>query len=286
MQNEVTKRLLNCVEQLKASAIVRSNRQFSLSLNYLPQSWSEIVKGRRDAPVELIRKAIVTYSFNPNYLFLNDGAIFLDDKPSNVQSVVFQNEEDKKIMLDISGENRMKYPMILHKVAELQEIPAIRLPFDYEQDLNLRSFQVVGEGMAPLYQNDDRVIGLFIDPFEWETQLIEGNRYIVVTRSDIHVNSIIPEFSKEKIILTSFDNSYSPQIVSIHDIQEVWSIKYVLKKVDTVPANNGLEPDASGLFPMLMEMMQDGFTDIKEQLADQQEQIAELKESLDSEDSF
>lgn len=68
--NTVTKRFLDCFEQLKLTNKVRSGRQFAVSLDYLPQSFSEIVNGRREVTVELLRKATEQYNLNPAYLLM------------------------------------------------------------------------------------------------------------------------------------------------------------------------------------------------------------------------
>ena len=76
MKNVVTKRFVECHDELKKEKKIKSSRQFALSLDYLPQSLSEILKGRRDVTLELLRKATEMYNINPNYLFLGEGPKF------------------------------------------------------------------------------------------------------------------------------------------------------------------------------------------------------------------
>ena len=59
MNSVVTQRFINCHNKLKIDQRIRSSRQFALSLDYLPQSLSEILKNRRDVTIELLRKSIV-----------------------------------------------------------------------------------------------------------------------------------------------------------------------------------------------------------------------------------
>jgi len=56
--NIVTERFIKCHNLLKEENRIRSSRQFALSLDYLPQSLSEILRGRRDVTIELLRKAV------------------------------------------------------------------------------------------------------------------------------------------------------------------------------------------------------------------------------------
>lgn len=80
--NTVTKRFLDCFEQLKRTNKVRSGRHFAVSLDYLPQSFSEIVNGRREVTVELLRKATEQYCLNPAYLLMGQEPMVLPAIPS------------------------------------------------------------------------------------------------------------------------------------------------------------------------------------------------------------
>ena len=79
--NTVTKRFLDCFEQLKRTNKVRSGRHFAVSLDYLPQSFSEIVNGRREVTVELLRKATEQYCLNPAYLLMGQEPMILPAIP-------------------------------------------------------------------------------------------------------------------------------------------------------------------------------------------------------------
>ena len=59
MSNKVTERYLECYNELIAKKKVKNGRQFSLSLNYAPQSWSKIQNSERQVTVDLIRKAVI-----------------------------------------------------------------------------------------------------------------------------------------------------------------------------------------------------------------------------------
>jgi len=77
---------------------VRSSRQFALSLDYLPQSLSEILKGRRDVTLELLRKGVEKYAMNPVYLLTGNGDFFSEldeyqpeklEEKSNASNVIY-----------------------------------------------------------------------------------------------------------------------------------------------------------------------------------------------------
>jgi transcriptional regulator with XRE-family HTH domain len=73
----VSQRFIKCHNKLREAKTIKSSRQFALELDYLPQSLSEILNGRRDVTIEVIRKAVDIYRFNPTYLFTGEGDLFL-----------------------------------------------------------------------------------------------------------------------------------------------------------------------------------------------------------------
>ena len=72
-----------------------------MSLEYLPQSLSEILKGRRDVTIELLRKAVDKYKINPVYIYTGEGPMFMseeDHKSFRVLTIVTNTQEDEKIV--------------------------------------------------------------------------------------------------------------------------------------------------------------------------------------------
>ena len=89
MNTMVTDRFIYCHDELKRLRKVRSSRQFALSLDYLPQSLSEILKGRRDVTLELLRKGVEKYEMNPVFLLTGKGSHFLNQR-NGFQLIVLQ----------------------------------------------------------------------------------------------------------------------------------------------------------------------------------------------------
>ncbi|MEL6388533.1 MAG: hypothetical protein AAFQ02_00100 [Bacteroidota bacterium] len=75
MQDPVSVRFVTCFNHLKDKGIVRSARQFALSIDTYPQSLNEILKGRRDVTIAILRSCIQEYQLNSEYLFTGYGRI-------------------------------------------------------------------------------------------------------------------------------------------------------------------------------------------------------------------
>jgi len=76
-------------------------REFARSLDYLPQSLSEILKERRDVTIELLRKAVAVYKFNPVYIYTGQGPLYMTeegDTSFRVLTVVTNSANDERIV--------------------------------------------------------------------------------------------------------------------------------------------------------------------------------------------
>lgn len=79
-QNTVTYAFIKAFDLLKEYGFFTTNKEFAESIDYLPQSLGEILKGRRDVTIEVIRKLVGEYPVSLDYLFTGEGNILLNDK--------------------------------------------------------------------------------------------------------------------------------------------------------------------------------------------------------------
>ena len=61
----VTDRFIQCLEKLKERNEIKSSRQFALAVEYHPQNLNDILKGKRDVTIDLIKNASEIYKINP-----------------------------------------------------------------------------------------------------------------------------------------------------------------------------------------------------------------------------
>ena len=231
MSNNVTKRYLECYNELIAKKKVKNGRQFSLSLNYAPQSWSKIQNNERQVTIDLIRKAVIKYKFNPVYIFTGVGEKFLNsgENKSGVLTVAVDKQNRERIIhvprsakagyLDQSGE-----PVFMKNLA------TYTLPGNHFNMGTFRSFEVEGDSMEPTLKSGDIVICSYVeDPVLWENNIRDGYVYVVITKDDIVVKRVINRLAKDKVLELHSDNKYYPPlIVNINDIKEIWTVKMKL----------------------------------------------------------
>lgn len=228
MNSIVTQRFIKCHDKLRAENRVRSSRQFALSLDYLPQSLSEILKGRRDVTIELLRKAVEKYKINPIYVYTGEGPMFMSEEDHTsfrLLTIVTNAEEDERIV-HVPVPAQAGYAGELSNPTFIQDLPTYTLP-DYKYKVGThRSFDVAGDSMEPTLFEGDKVVCSFVEPALWESSLKDNYVYVVVTRADVLVKRVINRIKAEnRLELVSDNPYYDPYTVDINELREIWYVR-------------------------------------------------------------
>ncbi len=267
----VTQRFIKCHNKLRENKTIKSSRQFAIELEYLPQSLSEILKGRRDVTIELIRKATEVYRMNPIFIFSGEGAMFLQDDDNKSLHVL-------TIVTDISDEERIVYVPIPAQAGYVSEfndttfiknLPSFTLP-DYKYKVGThRCFDVAGDAMEPTLFEGDKMVCSYIEPMLWETAIKDNYIYVIVTHDDILTRRCYNLIKTNKTIEMRCDNSnYETIEIPLSQIREIW---YVRVKISPfLPSPNRI----NNLF--LEEL-----TSLKESMRAQSKQMTELNQSVE-----
>jgi hypothetical protein len=234
MNSIVTQRFIQCLNELKSSGTVRSARQFAQNLDFLPQNLSEMNNGKRDVTIELLRKAIETFYFNPEYIFLGEGKKILKpedkDKQMRVLSIQVQPDGNERIV-HVPVPAQAGYASESRNPEFIGELPSYSLP-DYRfKTGTYRSFDVNGDSMEPTFDENDRVICSFMDPSMWKTSIRDGNVYIIVTNNDILLKRI-DKTRHPHLTLHSDNADYDPYRLHLREVKEIWHVRYKLTNFD------------------------------------------------------
>ncbi|MFT6320507.1 MAG: signal peptidase I [Granulosicoccus sp.] len=240
MNNVVTQRFIKCHDKLREEKRIKSSRQFALSLEYLPQSLSEILKGRRDVTIELLRKSVERYQLNPVYIYTGDGPMFMseeDHKSFRVLTIVTNGQDDERIV-HVPVPAQAGYAGELANPTFIQDLPSFTLP-DYKYKVGThRSFDVSGDSMEPTLFEGDKVVCSFLEPTLWETSIKDNYVYVIVTRGDIVVKRVFNKLKEGKHLEVESDNSfYERYQISISDIREMWYVRAKISPFLPSPSN-------------------------------------------------
>lgn len=228
MNSIITQRFIKCHDKLREENRVRSSRQFAISLDYLPQSLSEILKGRRDVTIDLIRKAVEAYKMNPIYLYTGEGPMFMTEEGNQnlrILTIVTNAQDDERIV-HVPVPAQAGYASEITNPTFMQELPTFTLP-DYKYKTGThRSFDVAGDSMEPTLFEGDKVVCSFIEPTLWESAIKDNYVYVIVTKADVLVKRILNQLKEEKQLIAHSDNNfYESYKIPLGDIREIWYVR-------------------------------------------------------------
>jgi len=240
MNNIVTQRFVKCLKQLKEDGVIRSMREFARSLDYLPQSLSEILKERRDVTIELLRKAVDVYKFNPVYIYTGQGPLYMSEEGDGsfrVLTVVTNSTNDERIV-HVPVPAHAGYASELSNPVFIQDLPSFSLP-DYKYKVGThRSFDVSGDSMEPTLFEGDKVVCSFLEPTLWETAIKNNYVYVIVTQGDILIKRAQNYLKEDRQIELQSDNTfYEPYRISLGDIREMWYVRAKISPFLPSPQN-------------------------------------------------
>ncbi|MEY3321700.1 MAG: hypothetical protein RLZZ417_1283 [Bacteroidota bacterium] len=225
MNTIVTNRFILCHDELKRLRKVRSSRQFALSLDYLPQSLSEILKGRRDVTLELLRKGVEKYAMNPVYLLTGKGSFF---------SELDSYQSEKKADTDLSSSVIYLVPHLLGKkyASErrndlfLSSLENIKLPGINSLGIKLRAFEIQSEKWYPSFLPGDILISEKIDPTNGVKTISNDKVYVIVTKNGVRVNKIDLHSITKGVLTLYFENKKEKSFeLKLSEMLELWEVK-------------------------------------------------------------
>lgn len=227
MPSIVTERFISCHNRLKDEGRIRSSRQFALKLGYRAQNLNEILKGNRDAPLELIRQAVEVFRISPLYLYSGEGSMFIQDdiRPDlKILTVVTDHKGEERIV-HVPVPAQAGYSQEVVDPVYFQDLPAYSLPDKKYQNGTFRSFDVAGDSMQPTLLEGDKVICRYLDPGDWMTGIRDHHVYVVVTRTQVLVKRVINNLYKHRHLELLSDNEFYRSIrVNVGEIRELWHI--------------------------------------------------------------
>ncbi|GJM35308.1 MAG: hypothetical protein DHS20C18_43090 [Saprospiraceae bacterium] len=211
-----------------------------MSLDYLPQSLSEILKGRRDVTIELLRRSVEEYKVNPVYIMTGEGPMFMseeDHKSFRVLTIVTNVQEDERIV-HVPVPAQAGYAGEIADPTFVQDLPTYTLP-DYKYKVGThRSFDVSGDSMEPTLFEGDKVVCSYLEPTLWETSIKDNYVYVIVTRGDVVVKRVFNRLRDDKQLELISDNSfYKKYNVGVGDIREIWYVRAKISPFLPSPQN-------------------------------------------------
>jgi phage repressor protein C with HTH and peptisase S24 domain len=233
----VTDRFISCIERLKERADIKSIRQFALNVDYHPQNLNDIIKGKRDVTIELIKNATEIYKINPQYIFTGIGSMFLDDEIVQQSSVEPIYRSLEKILY-VPTAAYAGYTDQYNDPVFMEDLVSFSLP-DYKfQHGTYRCFDIAGDSMEPSLYAGDKVVCSLVDNNNFYSSVRNNLVYVIVMDSSIVVKRVKNRIRENSTIELLSDNSYyQPYEVPANEIKEIWHVEVKISPYLPSPNN-------------------------------------------------
>jgi phage repressor protein C with HTH and peptisase S24 domain len=233
----VTDRFVSCIERLKERNEIKSVRQFSLNVEYHPQNLNDIMKGKRDVTIELIKNAAEIYKINPQYIFTGIGNMFLDEDIVQQSSSSAAHTSLEKIVY-VPTAAHAGYTDQYNDPVFMADLVSFSLP-DYRfQHGTYRCFDIVGDSMEPSLYAGDKVVCSFVDNNNLYSSVRNNLVYVIVLDGSIVVKRVKNKVKESGIIeLLSDNNYYQPYEIPVNEIKEIWHVEVKISPYLPSPNN-------------------------------------------------
>ena len=225
-QNSVSKNFIACLQELKSEKHIKSDREFAKSLDFLPQNLSQIVNGKRDVTVELIKKAHSVYGFNLSYLFAGTGNRIerKNDKipkGQSVSSIPYINEISES-----------KYLQALNSSLDpVQELEGWYYEGSYDVD-DARIFAANENDLQPFIKSGDKLVAKRIPRSRWGRFIRDYFIYILVEKERIGIYRLLNFISTNNSLqkVGELNHESHGDVVNADEVIEIWEITHVISR--------------------------------------------------------
>jgi SOS-response transcriptional repressor LexA len=222
---------------------VQSYRQFAQSIDYLPETLSEILESNPDISHDIFRKSCKLYNINIAYLMTGAGEMLngVDNTDLRILTVVTDVHNEERIV-HVPIPAQAGYVSDLADPVFYSELPTYSLPdFRFSQGTH-RSFDVSGDSMEPVIEDGDIVVCSFIEPNQWLHGIKDDHIYVIVTSTDIVVKRIKNLLrSKQAFQLISDNEAYRPYHLPAENVREIWFVRLKISPFSHARPFNPLE---------------------------------------------
>lgn len=238
-KNLVNERFFECINMLKKSKQVHSDREFATSIDVSPSNLGDIKANRRSVTLEILNRAFQRFGINSAYVITGKGKPFHNHSENGETEGKQFTEVIVVATQDTQGNTTV--PLINHKAAanylsgyESQEFlesqESIQLPGYMLKDGLCYAVQVSGDSMEPTLSEDDWVICRLLDKSDYR-YINDGAVYVVVSEErGIQVKRLKNRLQQYGSVRCLSDNpKHEPYELSEQQILQLWKVEWHLR---------------------------------------------------------
>ncbi len=239
MPNPITERFIECYRELVIRELVRSGRQFALSLDYYPQSFNDILKGRRDVTIELLRRATERYHFNPEYLLTGSGPLLTPD----IAHVGVESSAERIPVVGVR--DRTELAQRVDSEQYMQQLSGLREVLVQHEAEEIRAFEISQEDERTAFQRGDLIICRRMASSDWSQKILDGYIYVFVDEDGVKIDRVLNFITDNgTVVLNREVGAHARrEVLNIEHILEVWEIRYRISRDIPNPNNQQYRTD-------------------------------------------
>lgn len=211
MTDQVSERFLECYELLKSQGVIKSARQFAISIDVFPQSFNEILKSRRDVTIRILRKFCETYEANPSYILQGAGSPLLSKKSSILHKV-------EGNAIPVIGAHQLQ----LYALGgiDMCEPAYWQVPHDWCGKRISLAIQNHRMHLNPSLQRGDLLFCRSIPRDSWQSCIVNNKIYVIVSGTTLYIEKI--QSITTEGLRACKDEVGESQFIPWDDLKEVW----------------------------------------------------------------
>jgi len=213
-QDPITTRFLEAYKWLCDEAIVRSARQFALSLDTYPQSFNDIKKGRREATLGMVKKIVEVYQVNADYLLSGRGSIIKNVKMG-------YSDSDTTEVTFVQAHQFDLYATLVAESAEPIQFVKWKMPGELMGSNIEIAFQCNTDRISSCLGKGDILFSRKVPRESWKSNLSSKRVYVFVVSNSIHIVKI-RDVNSEGVWIQSDDRPVQEYFEFEH-ISEIWT---------------------------------------------------------------
>ncbi|WP_031427158.1 S24 family peptidase [Flavimarina sp. Hel_I_48] len=204
----------------------------------IKNSTADIERGRTKLSGQVVTELLRIYNVNPLWLYGFSNQKNLNAGKGDVSpKVVTIDKMDNENLVLVNQKAAAGYPHNVQDVEWYQQLPAFDLPLPQYRNATYRGFQIEGDSMLPVFQQEDWVLA------KATANMNEANNnkiYVVVLPDSVLVKKLQKLPDPSRILLISLNQEYVPFEVNVSDIQELWQVNSKLTFNLEAPSESNL----------------------------------------------
>lgn len=185
------------------------------------KSTADIERGKLKISGAHVIALMEQYNINPLWLFGKSKQKYMQAHkvPKGLPQVITVDQDNNENVLLVTAKAAAGYADNIRDEQYYQSLPAFSIPLPEFRNASFRGFQISGDSMVPLVNEQDWVLAKAVDQLH---NLKSGKVYVFVEQESIRLKQYEWNEASQTHELHSFNAAYPPVALNLEDVLECW----------------------------------------------------------------